>query len=434
MDSYPETIRFLYSLQKFGMKFGLTGIRRLLKFAGNPEITFSSVHIAGTNGKGSTAAMIAAVFSAAGYKTGLYTSPHLVDYSERIRINGNPIPHRSIVRIVSRLKPEIRKHNLTFFEATTALAFRYFADSAVDIAVVETGLGGRLDATNALKPLATVITTIGLEHKEILGNSLKAIAKEKAGIIKPGVPCFTGVTSPGALAVIQKKAAKNRSPLYSLRDSRFKIRKSDIKGSLVDIDISRAKFPTLRISLAGSFQIPNAVLALRTVNELRQLQEFDIPDRAIRTAFGAIQKLSGLRGRLTVVKHRPLVLVDVAHNADAMKMLCGALKELKQRRLCVVFGVMKDKDYRSMIRSLGTIATDVIVVEARTERSRVASDIVKALEANGTKATSAGSVREGIRMALRARTQAPVLVTGSHFVVGEALAYLEKKKYLTISQ
>ncbi|MGB2867118.1 MAG: folylpolyglutamate synthase/dihydrofolate synthase family protein [Bacteroidota bacterium] len=416
------------------MKFGLTGIRRLLRSVGNPEKAFPSIHVAGTNGKGSTAAMIAAALSAAGYKTGLYTSPHLVDYSERIQINGKPIQHRSIVRIVNHLWPEIHKHNSTFFEVSTALAFKYFADSKIDLAVVETGLGGRLDATNVLKPLVTVITTIGLEHREILGDTLAKIAREKAGIIKRGVPCFTGVDSAEVLAIIQRVAARNRAALHSFREARFKLRKSDLKGSLVDVRIPGSEFRGLRISLAGSFQIRNAILALRTLDEVRRTQKFNIPDRAIRSGFAAIQTHSGLRGRLSIVKNRPLVLVDVAHNRDAMRTLCRSLKELKLRRLRVVFGVMKDKDYRSMVRSLGTIATEVFVVEATTERSRLSSDIAAALEADGTRATLSGGVPDGVRMALDGASQVPVLVTGSHFVVGEALAFLEKKKYLTISQ
>ena len=197
------------------MKFGLQGIRTLLTSLDHPEKQFSSIHIAGTNGKGSTASMIAAIFTAAGYKTGLYTSPHLVSFNERIRINGKAISSQAVARLATAIHPEVKRNNCTFFEAVTAMAFKYFAESKVDIAVVETGLGGRLDATNILQPLVSVITTIGLEHTQILGASLEKIAFEKGGIIKKGVPCVTGVKSQKAVRVLSNICAKKEIAIDS---------------------------------------------------------------------------------------------------------------------------------------------------------------------------------------------------------------------------
>ena len=411
------------------MKFGLAGIHRLLRVLGDPQKEFPSIHIAGTNGKGSSASMLAAIFTSAGYRTGLYTSPHLVKFEERIRIDGKPVSQKGVAELVTKLRSPIRKHKPTFFEATTALAFRYFADKEVDIAIVETGLGGRLDSTNVLKPRASVITNIGLEHTEILGDSVEAIAREKAGIIKKNTACITGVTNSSALKVLRRECRERHSPLVVATDYELVERKTSLRGSMVDISVGDLTFGNLFVSLPGQFQYGNLALVLETINHLRWMEEFELSDEAVRRGLANVQELSGLTGRLSIVLEKPLVIVDVAHNADATAQLVASMKRLESKKATLVFGVMKDKDHGTMVHHLAPISEQVIAVAAHSERSRSASDVAAAFAREGCRVRAALSVREGIRIALEeAGTTGLVLVTGSHFVVGEALSALNRKR------
>jgi dihydrofolate synthase/folylpolyglutamate synthase len=419
----------LLGLERLGMKFGLEGITRLLRELKNPHKKFPSVHIAGTNGKGSTASMLAAMLTAAGYKTGLYTSPHLVNFEERIRIGGKMIPRRAVGEFTSRLQASIKKHRPTFFEATTAIAFAYFADEKVDIAIVETGLGGRLDSTNVLRPLVSVITNIALEHTEILGDTLEKIAFEKGGIVKGGIPCVTGTSEPGALAVIRKICRQNHAPLVLSTGHRVKVHKSNLEETVVDFALGNTSFKKLRISLAGKYQFGNLGTAVATLRTLESRSHFVVSEEAIRTGLTSIQQLTGLSGRLSVIREHPLVIADVAHNSDAMRNLCDTWKRLKMKKPVVVFGVVKDKDYSSMVSDLARIADQAVAVAAHTSRSRSASDVAAAFEREKCNTRAALSVEEGVRLALQiAGGDGTILVTGSHFVVGEAMEALGRKR------
>jgi len=427
--NYPESLRLLLSLERLGMKFGLEGIARLLSALGDPHKTFPTIHVAGTNGKGSVASMLAAIFTAAGYKTGLYTSPHLVSFEERIRIDGKPISQMAVAAIVTKLRPLIGKHRPTFFEATTALAFKHFAEEDVDIAIVEAGLGGRLDSTNILRPLVSVITTVSLEHTEILGNSIEDIAREKAGIVKKDIVCITGIRNIKALKVLRNACKAQRAALSTATDYRLKVRRSSLKGSLLDIAVGEVSMKRLSVSLPGHFQFGNLALALRTVNQVQKMGEYELGEDAVREGLAHVQELSGLTGRLTTVLEKPLVVVDVAHNAEAMAQLVDTLRRLKLKHVTLVFGVMKDKDHASMIRSLAPITEQAIAVAARSDRSRSASDIAAAFADHGCRVRAALSVQEGVYLALETVSKKGlILVTGSHFVVGEALPVLSRKK------
>lgn len=411
------------------MKFGLEGITRLLHGIGDPQRSFPAIHVAGTNGKGSVASMLASIFTAAGYKTGLYTSPHLISFQERIRIDGKPISRNAVAEIVTKLHLMIRKHKPTFFEATTALAFMHFAAKKVDIAIVETGLGGRLDSTNVIKPLVSIITTLSLEHTEILGNSIEDIAREKAGIVKKNTPCITGIRHADGLRILRKVCREQNAPLSVVKDCRIKVRESSLAGSHLDIDLGNVSFKRLFVSLAGHFQLGNLALVLETVNQVRTMQKYTLSDEAVRGGLAHVQELSGLRGRLTTVLQKPLVIVDVAHNAEAMVHLVDTLRRLGLKRLNVVFGVMKDKDHSAMIRCLAPITQEAIAVAARSERSRSASDVAASFAQLGCRVRAALSVQEGIHLAFETvPKKGLILVTGSHFVVGEALPVLGRKK------
>ncbi|MGD1044985.1 MAG: folylpolyglutamate synthase/dihydrofolate synthase family protein [Bacteroidota bacterium] len=416
------------------MKFGLQGIRTLLKFLDHPENQFPSIHVAGTNGKGSTASMIAAIFTAAGYKTGLYTSPHLVRFNERIRINGNMISSRAVARLATAIYPEVEKNNFTFFEAVTAMAFKYFAESKVDIAIVETGLGGRLDATNILQPLVSVITTIGLEHTQILGTSIEKIAFEKGGIIKKRVPCVIGVKSQKAVRVLSTICAKKKSRLVRVHPNKILVRQSLLDGLLMDFCTAEKKITNVRVSLAGKHQAMNALLAIHAVEIATQRSNFIVHEKAIREGLAHIQRFSGIQARLSIVQRNPLVLADVAHNPEAVRVLCASLKRLRLGRIHIVFGLMQDKNYLTMISALRQIAKSVFVVEAQTERSRCTAELAQEIRRFGLSVKEFQNVADGVSAALRQRDGATILITGSHFVVGEAIAFLNKEKYLTINQ
>lgn len=427
MKTYAEAVHFLYGLEKFGMKFGLRGIRMLLEIEGNPERTFPTIHVAGTNGKGSTSSMLAAIFTAAGYKTGLYTSPHLISFTERIRIDGKPIPQRAIVRLTNLLHGRIVRQKATFFEAVTAIAFRYFSEAGVDIAIIETGLGGRLDATNVLRPRVSVITNISLEDTEILGDTAEKIAYEKGGIIKRGIPCVTGVRSKRALTVLRTIAKKRKADLCAVNVSDIFVKKSSLNGLVVDVRVGKQTYRNLHVSLAGRHQAMNLGVVLRTLEVTGKQGEFALSERHIRHGLSHVQALAGLQARLSVVRRNPLVLVDVAHNPDGVRRLTESLRELGIRNVFLVFGVVRDKDYASMIRLLKPVTQQAILTAARTERARSISDLTLEFSRNGISVVGTEQdVKRAVAMALVLHSKrTPLLITGSHFVVGEALAALQ---------
>ena len=416
------------------MKFGLRGIRILLTSLDHPEEQFPSIHIAGTNGKGSTASMIAAIYAASGYRTGLYTSPHLVSFNERIRINGKPISSKAVARLTTAIGPAIERNSCTFFEAVTAIAFKYFAESKVDIAIVETGLGGRLDATNVLRPLVSVITTIGLEHTQILGRSLEKIAFEKGGIIKKGVPCVAGVKSQKAISVLKNICAQKKSQWIRRQPKDILVRQSSLDGLLVDFCVAGKTFRNVSVALAGKHQAMNALLAINAIECAAQRSNFKVNEKAIREGLAHVRRFSGIQARLSLVQRNPLILADVAHNPEAVSVLCASLKGLHLGRVHVVFGLMQDKNFRSVIMTLRQVAKSVFVVEARTDRSRSAAELAREVRRVGVHVKEFHNVGDGVLSALRQQDGMPVLITGSHFVVGEAIAFLNKEKYLTINQ
>ena len=431
MNSYRDTLRFLYALEYRGMKFGLRNIRALVRGAGRPERAFPSIHVAGTNGKGSTSAFIASAFTEAGYRTGLYTSPHLVRFTERIRIDGKEMGEDRLVAYVRRLRPLIEETGATFFEATTCVAFLYFADEQVDIAVIETGLGGRLDATNVLHPLVSVITNVSLEHTEILGNTVRAIAREKGGIIKPSVPAVTGSDDSGVLAVLRRRGAR----------CGVRVRRSSDVVSVVrhaggrEVSLSSPRLATGRFTpgLSGGHQVQNAALALCALDTLLGARTGGrlfgaLKGPVIRSGFERVAANTGLRGRLEKLrKGKKTIMLDVAHNPAGMRTLAGELKKQKVKNLVAVFGVMKDKDYSSMLKELSSSARTIIAVAPVQKRALPAGELYQAGKRAGISMLKGGSVASGIRKAVRMKKPKAVLVTGSHYVVGEALMAIQSE-------
>ena len=405
------------------MKFGLRNMEHLLEFVGNPERSFPSIHVAGTNGKGSTSAFLASILMEAGSRTGLYTSPHLVRFTERIRINGKEISDRRLVAFTDSLRPAIEDVRATFFEATTCIAFQYFADEDVDIAVVEAGLGGRLDSTNVLRPLVSVITNVGLDHTEILGKTLTAIAREKGGIIKPGVPCITGATDSKVLKTLGRIAASRGSLLY--RGEKV-VRSRVIRGRREFTSHSFA-LRNVQLGLNGQHQMTNACVALAVVDILRKQSDCPphlrrIRNSAIRDGLKNVVGNTGLRGRL---ENAGGLLLDVAHNPPGIRAL---VQSLGPKNLVVVFGVMKDKDSFRMLETLAQAASLIIAVAPKMERALNARTLYRRILGKGIPAAFGGSVSRGLVLANKMSHGIPILVTGSHYVVGEALRFLGRKK------
>jgi dihydrofolate synthase/folylpolyglutamate synthase len=434
--TYTETLRYLYALQRFGMKLGLRNIKSLLRSVGNPQDKFPSVHIAGTNGKGSTAAMIASILQAAGYKVGLYTSPHLISFTERIKINGREISERRVASYARLLKPSIDELKATFFEATTAIAFLYFAGEGIDIGVIETGLGGRLDATNILHPLLTVITNVGLEHTEHLGNTLESIAREKAGIMKRGVPCLFGSLTPAVERSMRIMVKRKGAELISASDvSDCRLLHEDLSGLRIRLKTPKRIYPNLFIDLGGSFQVENArlaVLAAEMISKARAdsrsgNKAFAIKTRDVLTGLKNVEGSTSFHGRLELVRKRPKMILDVAHNAEAAAQSVQALENLGLRNFIVVFGVMKDKNYSAMLQSLSSIATQLIAVAPRIDRALESATIATTAQRFGIRVLKSGSVKKGVATAIEKATPSDtILITGSHYVVGEALQVFRK--------
>ncbi len=424
MSAYERTLRFLYGLQHRGMKFGLRNITLLLKSVGNPERRFAAIHVAGTNGKGSTCAFLASVFTEAGYKTGLYTSPHLMRFTERIRINGQEIPEDRLVNYAAALRPMIERTKATFFEATTCIAFEYFADEKVDLAVIEVGMGGRLDATNVLHPLVSVITNVAFDHMEFLGNTLKAIAREKGGIIKRGVPCVTASNDPEVLETLSRIA--RRKATHVIRTQRIvKIRQY---ASSVLLQCKRWGTLNVRLGLAGYHQAYNAALAVATIDTLmkrrRNAKQFSaLTVQPIRRGLTRVQYNTGLRGRFERIGKR--YIVDVAHNPHGFETLVRALQVHGIVNPVAVLGVMRDKDVAGILNVLKSACRRVVAVQARTSRALSSAALTRLLTQAGVEATNGGTVPQGIAKASQlAGPRTKVLITGSHYVVGEAFRSL----------
>ncbi len=427
--SFQETIEYLFGLQKYGIKFGLTNSELLMQRMGEPHRRFRSVHIAGTNGKGSTAAFLDSMLRTAGYRVGLYTSPHLVSFTERIRIDGAPISEQQVVELAERVRrcyagaagsgaPE--SMSPTFFEVTTAMAFTCFAESGVDIAVVETGMGGRLDSTNVITPLVSVITNIDLEHTEFLGTTLGAVATEKAGIIKPRVPVVTGAVHPEAVAVIEAEAARRAAPLYRMPKNFGPEQVSPGAQASFDYRGIATRLAGLRTGMLGRHQASNASLALAAVETL-SAGGVSVPEQAIRSGLSA----ATWPGRLEQVARRPDIYLDGAHNPASAAVLAETLTELKRGhgRLTLVLGILRDKDHRGIIERLVPLADRVVATRPQYARAMDVPALADEIHRLHGNVTATDTVGEAIALLRReAAADDLIVITGSLYTVGDARA------------
>ncbi|HUK82145.1 MAG TPA: folylpolyglutamate synthase/dihydrofolate synthase family protein [Verrucomicrobiae bacterium] len=424
--TYLETIDCLYGIRLFGQKLGLETMRQLLRLMGNPQDSLRFIHIAGTNGKGSVAAMTHAALTEAGYKTGLYTSPHLVSFSERFQINGKPIPESDVVRLVEEIRPlidQVAAHpefrQPTFFEVVTAIALQYFREQRVEVVVWETGLGGRLDATNVVTPLVSVITNIAFDHMQYLGETLRQIASEKCGIIKPRVPVITAAVEGEALDVIRATAAHNDCPLTIVGEHVrvHRIREDDIALQLRLIG-TRGKDAVLTVPLLGEHQAVNCATTVAAI----EASGLEVDPEDLRRGLAKTR----WPGRFQTVSTHPSVVLDGAHNAAAAERLAATLREhFMRRKLTFILGVLRDKNYDEMCHIFAPMADRIFCVRVNSERTSVPEQLAMLCRAANPQAEVHAVAKLSDAYAAATSAGADVIVvTGSLFLVGEALGRL----------
>ena len=424
--TYQEAIAFLYSMENTGIKLGLERIRDFMEALGNPQNTYPTVHIAGTNGKGSTSAMIQSILTSAGYKVGLLTSPHLVDYAERNRIDYENCDQDFIIDFVQTTRSLMGKIPVSYFEITTALGFQYFAQKKVDIAVIEVGMGGRLDATNIITPEISIITNIDFDHTKALGNSLELIAAEKAGIIKSNIPCVTACRDNVARKTIRDICISRNARLISTADSYpWTVHYLDLSGCHFDVSTPRGRYGNVFTNLSGRHQVENAVTAMAAIECLDD-RGFKISKENVLTGIGNAH----WRGRLQLISQKPLILADVAHNGAGMKTLKEAIQELlPQKNIIVVLGILSDKDYSAMMDDIGQFAATLIIAKPVTKRAADPRLLAERAQEIGIQWQIIPEVSEAFEKALSiAGDNDVIIVTGSHYTVGEVLANYENMK------
>lgn len=419
--TYNEAIDYLYNARPpFHMvggaayKPGLENTLRLMEHVGNPHLRLRAVHVAGTNGKGSTAHLIAAALQASGLRVGLFTSPHLVSLTERIRVNGIPIPEAKVADFIERNRAFLDSVQTSFFETMTALAFDYFVQECVDIAVVEVGLGGRLDSTNVLNPILSVITNIGFDHTEYLGNTLTKIAREKAGIIKPHVPVVIGETHPQTMNVFMERAQECESEIFFADQCEY---------------LRRCRIRFVReCELKGNYQEHNlqtAYVALRAIG---------IKNAAIRDGFAHVCSMTGLRGRWEILREKPLIICDTGHNGHGLQYVAKQLRELPHPQVWIVFGQVNDKDTDVVMRLLPDGERfHYIFTTPNTHRARTAAKMLTMWHESGIR-NQASAVRidhpeEAFRYAQEhASENDAIFIGGSNYLVGEAIKFFDLQK------
>lgn len=410
----------MYGLRRFGIKMGLSTIRKILSGLGNPQNTYTCIHVAGTNGKGSVASSLASILNQAGYKTGLYTSPHLVRFNERIQINNRPISNANVLASYNAINQiHHGDREPTFFEFATVMAFYEFARQKVDWAIIETGMGGRLDATNIIRPRVSIITNISLEHRDYLGNTLEQISGEKAGIIKPRTPVITGIRQKKALAVVENKAAEKSAPLFRFGKD-FKVRRS--AAGTFSYQGIKANWQQIQTGLSGGHQVDNAALVLAACEILNQ--------KGANLSLGHIK--TGLTknrwpGRLEIVSTNPRIILDGAHNFIAARKLARFLsKNYDKRKITLVIGILDDKPYRAMLTCLLPTANRVILTRAKINRAMEPQKLESVAKKIIPGVTIIPDVKQALEHAIKtASPDDTICVAGSLYVVGEAKEALE---------
>lgn len=426
--NYEQTLDYLYTRLPMFSRTGAAAYKAdldntiaLCAALNHPEQGFKSIHIAGTNGKGSSSHMLASILQEAGYKTGLYTSPHLQDFRERIRINGAMIPEQFVIDFTEQIQDLTERIAPSFFELTVAMAFAWFREEQVDIAVIETGLGGRLDSTNVIHPELSIITNIGFDHMNLLGDSLTAIAGEKAGIIKAQTPVVIGQFQPETLPVFEQKATKEQAPLY-LATNHYQLLESRMQGRMRDIELLRVgqgKPLQYTLDLPGIYQQHNVITVRTAIDRLLE-RGWNIPETAIQQGLQRVKLNTGFAGRWDILRTQPTVIADVAHNEDGIRALIQQVEtELTDGKLHIVIGMVQDKAIDNVLRLLPSEASYYFT---RAAIPRALSE--NELQAQAHQLGKTGSTYANVNLAVEAALEAAsdndlIVVCGSVFLVGE---------------
>ena len=445
--TYQQTLEYLFNslpmyhrIGQAAYKADITNTVHLMAHLGNPEKKFRSIHVAGTNGKGSVSHMLASVLMQAGYKVGLYTSPHLVDFRERIRINGQMIPQERVTHFVEQHRDYMQTLQLSFFEMTVGLAFDYFATEKVDVAIVEVGMGGRLDSTNVITPDLCVITNIGFDHTQFLGNTLPKIAAEKAGIIKQHVPVVIGETHPETKPVFEQRAAEMQAPIY-FADDHYRIIPIDeplpssdtLAFPNLKFSILNSQFSTFNSQftcpLTGSYQLKNLATLFQAL-ELLPTVGYNIAEQHVRDGIARVVEDTGLHGRWEKMDEKPLTICETAHNADGVAAMLHKLSEIPYRHLHIIYGCVNDKDFRSILHMLPHERTTYYYTQPSVPRTLPVDQLAVAAKELGMPGESFPYVGDAIISARRAADPSHdlVLVTGSIFLVADAVAFYSLDK------
>ncbi len=425
--NYQQAIDFLYSQLPMFTRDGASAYKKdldntlaLCAAYDNPQHKFKSIHIAGTNGKGSTASMLAAIFTKAGFKTGLYTSPHITQFEERIRINGEMIPPETVAAFVTDSEQLCKKIQPSFFELTVVMAFNYFADEKVDIAIIECGLGGRLDSTNVITPLLSIITNIGLDHMNILGDTVEKIAMEKAGIIKQNIPVVIGRADEGLYTVFDEKAEEMSAPLF-LASEIFQYKRRNENGDFNYYYLPSQRTIQASTDLQGNYQAENLATVLTAVQVLNMCSEFTFDNEAlVAQALNEVALLTGIRGRWEIVHEHPIVIYDVAHNEDGITQVVAQINEqFFGKKIHIVLGFVKDKSLEKVLCILPGTAI-YYFTNADIPRALPANELAKLCSAKGLEGTVCAAPGLALKTALLAASEDDVIIVcGSFFILSE---------------
>ena len=427
--TYQETIDYLYSQLPMFSKVGISAYKKdlhntiaLCNHIGNPQEKYKSIHIAGTNGKGSTSHMIAAILQESGYKVGLYTSPHLKDFGERIRVNGQKISESFVVDFTERNIAIAKEIEPSFFEMTVAMAFEYFAEQHVDFAVIETGLGGLLDSTNIITPILSVITNIGYDHQNILGNTLEEIATQKAGIIKQNIPVVIGETLPETKPIFLETALR-KSATIRFAEEDYITSYIDSEGELLLCnvsDVAENVTEKFRTSLSGLYQAKNICTVLAAVKELRKM-EINIPEAALHSGIEKVKEITGLRGRWEILQQHPTIIADVAHNKDGIQLIIDQLNiNYPTAQLHFVLGFVKDKDVEDVLKLFPHNAK-FYFTNAHIPRAMLKEALQEKAVTAGLMGEAYDNVDEAVNAArIAAKASDIIMICGSFFILAES--------------
>ncbi len=424
--NYEQTIHYLYNKLPLFSSIGIKAYKAdlnntiaLCNYLGNPESKIKTIHIAGTNGKGSTSHMLAAVFQENGYKTGLYTSPHLKDFRERIKLNGEMIPQDFVIDFVEKTKAFSDEINPSFFELTFVMALEYFAHQRVDIAIIETGLGGRLDSTNVITPEVSIITNIGFDHMDILGDTLSKIAGEKAGIIKPEIPVVIGETTAETKTIFADKAQEKNAPIF-FAEEKYEIVATTPINELLTVGMRHTagtQTNFYELDLTGFYQAKNLRTVLTSIDVLKNT--FSLQKENIKSALTHVKNSTGLHGRWEVIQRAPTIVLDVAHNVDGIQQIINQVKNTFYENLHIVFGMVKDKEIEKVLEILPKNAL-YYFTRAQIARALPETELLQRAQKFNLKGSSYDEVNKALKAAIVIASEKDlIIVCGSVFVVGE---------------